>query len=122
MQLFEFLIPTHMNNGRSYEQARKAFEAACVLEAGGVSILPIIDGRWNGPDGRHYKETMVPYRVGCDGSIADKLISKALALFDDQISIAVSIIGNMTYATKEGQRPGLDVTETVIGSEALAGA
>lgn len=93
MKLFEFLLPTHTNAGRSYEQARKKWEQAAVTLCGGITVMPTAHGRWRGPDGRDYNEAMVPYRVATVDALKDILLANAMEMFPDQLSIFVATLG-----------------------------
>jgi hypothetical protein len=95
LPLFQFLLPTHTNEGRSYEHARKAFKQEALKVAGGYTALAFVEGNWKGPDGRIYPEGMEPIQIGCTVDQCSKLAEAMFRLFPDQRAISIMAIGEI---------------------------
>lgn len=101
LPLFQFLLPTHTNEGRSYEHARKAFKAEALKIAGGYTSLPFAEGNWKGPDGRIYPEHMEPVQIGCTAEIAAKLVEAMLRIFPDQQAVSIMQLGEIEIVSRD---------------------
>ena len=96
MRLYEFTIPTHDNAGRSYEQARKRWEAHAIAAAGGLTIQPgFAQGVWV-DDGKEYRDQVTQYRVACEESTFKLLLAHAFECFPDQLAIFTADLGEAT--------------------------
>lgn len=93
-KLYQFTLPCLDNRQRSYEKARKAWEAKAMDLAGGLTILPLAEGAWKSPEtGKIYRETVARYDVACDRAVALALVQEACELFPDQEAIFYAELG-----------------------------
>ena len=92
MQLYEFMVPTHYNNGQPIDHAE--FDEWLGGTFGGYTKLAPATGFWRDENiGQVFEETVIPYRVATDQRGADQRIADNVALDFDQLAVYVGKIG-----------------------------
>lgn len=92
MRLYQFNLPTHTNEGRNTEQARKNWALEALERAGGFTELPRARGVWRG-DERDYDEGVIAYQVACSDDVRGQLLDAAFLYFPDQEAIFFADLG-----------------------------
>lgn len=66
-KVWEILVPTQMNNGKSIRaRFHRVWDAEVRKRTGGLTVLsPNIKGEWMSPDGEVFSERMIPVRILC---------------------------------------------------------
>lgn len=94
MKVYEIALPTVHANGRPCEGLHFTFQSVALQEAGGFTVRPDGDGAWR--DTRtmvtHY-DRMRPYRVMCDESTLNRLVTTAFQIWKDEVAIMITEIG-----------------------------
>ena len=94
MQVYEFMVPTHRNNGEKFGEVHiETFDSWLGLKYGGFTKLAPATGYWRDNAGATYKETVIPYRVATDDEYAPKHIADVIARAFDQLAVYVGKIG-----------------------------
>jgi len=96
MQVYEVLIPLADNSGRRFSRAHhSAWEAEVRKRAGGLSILPALEGQWVNK-GRVYRERIRPVRIACTARIIRQLALLAKQHYR-QLSVLYHSVGVATF-------------------------
>ena len=96
--LWEILVPSATNDGVdiliSYhrewdEKVRKI--------CGGLTILKSAKGQWVSPDGRLFKEKMIPVRVACTKEQIEQIMDITLKHYDQEEVLAYKISDTVIF-------------------------
>ena len=88
-QLWEILVPKYSNNNIEYPiEYHNKWDDKVKEIAGGLTILRSAKGYWTDPEGKVYKDAMIPVRIRCDEQSIDKIIDLTLTHYDQEAVLA----------------------------------
>lgn len=99
--LWEILVPA--SNGKekfSYEH-HKEWDAYVKSLSGGLTILKTGKGYWYDPDGKEYKDRIIPVRISCDELTIHKIIDFTITHYSQEAVMCYLISTHVIIKHKE---------------------
>lgn len=101
MKLYQFTLPTHTNNGLTYERSRETWETHVLEHAGRFTRPSTFDNLViGGHERRPMRMSCAQYQVMCEPDLALWLGERALELFGDQDRIGIVQLGEDVSVTR----------------------
>jgi hypothetical protein len=96
MQVYEFMVPTHDNDGVAFSVEFNRFEAMLAEWFGGFTKLSPATGYWVNADGVAFHEAVIPYRVATaiDRESVRELVAPYIAVEFNQEAVYMGQIGS----------------------------
>lgn len=103
-KLYEILVPASNNKDMkfSYEH-HKQWDAFVMGVAKGVTILKTGKGQWVSPDGKLYKDKIIPCRIACTPEQIDKIIDFTIEHYKQEAVMAYCISEEVIIKHKDGK-------------------
>ena len=90
--LWEVLVPTQSNEGKPYRtRYHRVWDAKVREITGGLTILMPAKGQWISPEGKLFKERMIPVRILCSRNDMEKIVSLTIKYYDQEAVLAYKI-------------------------------
>lgn len=83
--LWEILVPSHDNTGIPFLVSHhKAWDAAVMEIAGGLTIGRASRGLWNSPESRTYEDKVIPVKIACSREEIRAIADMTLRHYDQE--------------------------------------
>jgi hypothetical protein len=100
MHLYRIILPVNDNGGKPCNGAHASFQAYVIDKAGGLTTSAATGAGHTGA--RIQREGVIAYDVACDAQTFDKLVTRAIELFPDQVAIFTATIGTALFVEGAG--------------------
>jgi hypothetical protein len=91
MVLWEVMVPTQMNGKRVKTKHHKKWDKKIREVSGGLTILPVAKGQWDGKDGKTDIELMLPVRIACTSSEIQLILEITKKHYEQQAVMAYAV-------------------------------
>lgn len=90
--LWEILVPRAFNDGTAVPvEHHHAWDDKVQSIAGGLTILKTAKGVWQSPQGRVFREEMIPVRIACSETQMREIIYLTIRHYDQEAVMAYCI-------------------------------
>lgn len=94
--LWEILIPANKNDGTEFTMKHhKEWDEKARSMSGGLTILKTGKGEWTNPEGKTFRDRMIPVRVYCTEKQINELIQYTIRHYDQEAVMAYEISKNV---------------------------
>ena len=100
--MWEILVPYVNNKGEKYpiEHHWNWDEYVKQLSNGGLTIHKTAKGHWMSPEGKIFKEKMIPVRILCTEEQIESIIKFTISHYDQEAVLAYEISNNVKLRHK----------------------
>jgi len=100
--LWEIMVPATWNNGKKVDVAHHHIWDKLIRNiSGGLTILKTARGEWVSPQGKVFREKMIPVRIACTEEQIDKIIEITIAHYVQEAIMAYRISDCVKIVNKE---------------------
>lgn len=90
--LWEVLVPTKFNSGKKISvKYHRNWDKKIQEISGGLTILTSAKGRWIGPNGKLFREKMIPVRIICTREEINKIIAMTKTYYKQKAVLAYKV-------------------------------
>lgn len=94
--LWEILIPANSNTGKPFSlDYHKIWDEEARKISCGLTILKTGKGEWTSPEGKTFRDKMIPVRIYCTESQINELIQYTIKHYDQEAVMAYEISKNV---------------------------
>lgn len=96
--LWEILVPEESNDGIAYPvEYHREWDEKVRNVAGGLTILRTAKGQWVSPDGKLFKEMMIPVRIACTEDEIEKIMDLTIEHYDQEQVMAIKVADQVKF-------------------------
>ena len=103
-KLWEILVPTIRPDGRPIRvRFHRVWDEKVRTISGGLTILQPAKGQWISPDGKLFKERMIPVRILATGEQIRRIIDMTLKYYEQEAVLCYVVSSEviLTYRDKK---------------------
>ena len=94
--LWEILVPTTRNDGRPFHtRYHRVWDREVERISGGMTLMPVANGRWTAPDGTRYAERMIPVRILATRDEMSRIVDYTIRYYEQLAVLAYEISSNV---------------------------
>lgn len=91
LPLWEILVPKSKRSGQFSYEHHKKWDQFVKDTAGGLTIYKSAKGEWISPDGKLYKDGIIPVRIACTEEDIHKIIDFTIKHYSQEAVMATLI-------------------------------
>ncbi len=90
-KLYEILVPASNGKQRFSYEHHKEWDAFVIGLASGITVMKAGKGEWVSPDGKLYKDRIIPCRIACTEKDIDKILDFTIKHYSQEAVMAYCI-------------------------------
>lgn len=100
--MWEILVPNYDNNGTKYPiQHHWDWDSFVKRLCGGLTIHKTAKGEWVSPDGKIFKDKMIPVRILCTEQEIETIIDFTIDHYDQEAVLAYEVSSHVKLKYKK---------------------